>query len=248
MKSIFMALLFLLLPMQPKETYANPNTGYQAILDDSYDLLSDQEEKQLMEYMSPITDFGNCMFQSVYQEDETSSYAQQAYRQSFGTQSGTIFVIDMYNRIIYIHSEGYVSQVITNNYANSITDNSYRYATRKDYLACASEVYKQEYTLLQGGKISQPMKHINNLLLAMLSALLLNFLLLALDRSDNPAELPDQTDLSSLASITLLNVKTSKTGERKIYDPIKSSSSGSSRGSSGGSSFSSGGSGGGHRF
>lgn len=251
MRKFLLFLFFFLafLPVQAQEAYTNPDTGYQVILDDAYDLLSDQEEKQLLEYMEPITAYGNCIFQSVYQDDDTAKYAKNAYREYFGIQSGTIFVIDMYNRIIYIYSDGDVSRIITNNYANSITDNSYRYASQQDYLTCAAEVYKQEYTLLQGGRISQPMKHITNLLLAILCALLMNFLLLAFDRSANPKEEAQKTDLGTLAAISLMNINARKTSEKKVFDPINSSSSGSSR-SSGSSSSSSGssGSGGGHRF
>lgn len=45
---------------------------------------------------------------------------------------GTVFAIDMDNRNIWIHSDGAVYQVVTKGYADTVTDNVYRYASRGD--------------------------------------------------------------------------------------------------------------------
>ena len=69
-----------------------------------------------------------------------------------------MFVIDMRNRNLYIINRGSVKDTITSAYSESITDNVYTYASGGDYYTCAEMVFTQELTLLQGGRISQPMR------------------------------------------------------------------------------------------
>ena len=42
--------------------YRNTETGYSAVILDDDDLLTDNEERQLVEYMIPITEFGDIAF------------------------------------------------------------------------------------------------------------------------------------------------------------------------------------------
>ena len=53
----------------------------------------------------------------------------------------------------------------------------YTYASDADYYICAMKVYEQEYTLLQGRKIAQPMKYISNALLAVVIAVVINYII-----------------------------------------------------------------------
>ena len=41
-----------------------------------------------------------------YNSTSTESYIKSLYREKYGSESGTIFVIDMDNRNIWIHSNG----------------------------------------------------------------------------------------------------------------------------------------------
>ena len=50
--------------------------------------------------------------------------------------------------------------------AYSITDNTYTYATNKDYYGCASYSFKQINTILSGGKIAEPMRYTSNIFIA----------------------------------------------------------------------------------
>ena len=54
---------------------------------------------------------------------------QSLYREKYGSESGTIFVIDMDNRNIWIHSNGAINRTINKAYAETITDNVYTYAS-----------------------------------------------------------------------------------------------------------------------
>ena len=141
--------------------YTDPDTGYQVVIDDEANLLISDEEERLAEEMRPVTAYGNAAFVSVdYNAASTSSFAEDYFDRTFGRQSGTVFVVDMDNRNIYIFSRGNVYETITNSRAETITDNIYRYASNGDYYACASAAYEQILTLLEGGRIAQPMKYI----------------------------------------------------------------------------------------
>lgn len=157
------------------------------------------------------------------------------------------FLIDMDNRNIWIHSDGAVYKVITTSYANTITDNVYRYASAGDYYECAAKAYEQITDLLKGYKIAQPMKYINNILLALILALLLNYgavSFFARLRKPGRKELLGST--VNHFSYTRPEVRFVR--ESRTYNPVSSSSrSGGSSGGGGGGGSRSGG-GGGHRF
>ena len=191
--------------------YKNPETGYVIVIEDDEDLLTDNEEKALISDMMPITEYGNAAFVSCYSTDKTTAkYANDWSYGRFGNESGTAFVIDMYNRIIQIASAGDVYKVITKGYANTITDNIYRLASKGDYYGCASSAYQQEYTLLEGGRISRPMKHITNLLVALTLAIIINYLFARYQRRlvESPAKhVFDTMTYSTLASSVISSKK-----------------------------------------
>ncbi len=226
---------------------------YQVIIDDGADLLTEVEEQKLAEIMQEIAIYGNVTFVSV-EENAISAedYARSCYATLFGAQSGTLFLIDMDNRMLWIHSDGAIYNVITTAYAETITDNVYRYASQGQYYECAEEVYQQIFALLQGQKIAQPMKYISNMLLAMILALLINFgLVCYFTRLKKPSKADILRIIDKRLECT--NPTATFTHKTKRYDPVESSSSGSSSGSSGGSSRSGGGGsssggGGGHSF
>lgn len=225
---------------------------YRLVIEDNAELLTEEQEAALAEIMKDISAYGNVAFVTVAENASSAeSFARSFYQMQFGTDSGTVFLIDMDNELIWIHSDGAIYKVITTAYANTITDNVYRYASGEKYYECAAEAYRQIFALLEGQKIVQPMKYISNALLAMILALLINFgLVCYFTRIKKPSE-------SEILRNIEKRFKSTKptavfTHESKVYDPVESGSGGSSSGgggsrSSGGSSSSSGG-GGGHRF
>ena len=168
--------------------YVNQDTGYEAVIVDDAFLLSVAEKSMLLEKMKLITTYGNVMFNSIsYNSTSTESYIKSLYREKYGSESGTIFVIDMDNRNIWIHSNGAINRTINKAYAETITDNVYTYASDADYYICAMKVYEQEYTLLQGRKIAQPMKYISNALLAVVIAVVINYIIVRVYSSKRKA-------------------------------------------------------------
>ena len=224
--------------------YTNDATGYEAFIADDAGLLSDKEKDDLLNDMIPITQWGNAYFHT---DDgnyglSTESLAPELYEQIYepGT-SGTIFLIDMYERMLYIHSEGDVNKVINSNYARSITDNVYKLAGDKEYYACAKKAFNQIETLLAGGKIAQPMKHISNYLLALILALIICFIYMK--SSSKTQDEKAQPKAEPIFNGTLANISVTK--GRLTSRTIQSSSGGGSRGGGGGGHS---GGGGGHRF
>ena len=228
-----------------KEEYSyNDN---KIIIEDDASLLSSDEIKQLKDDMLPLTEYGNVAFKTInINETYTSNYAATYYYEQFGQKSGTLFLIDMDKREIYIYSDGSNKNIITSRKATIITDNIYRYASRGEYYKCAKEAFNEINTLLAGGKIMEPMRHISNIFIAIIFGFLLNFLILVKHtkmRKAKAKEILNKCDINTSIS----NIKANKIGVEKVYSPIANDSDGfSSGGSSSSGGHSSGGGGGGH--
>ena len=220
--------------------YTNSETGYSVIIEDDASLLSNDEKNQLAETMKDITPYGDVAFKSIdYNPYSTETYIERYYNSIFGTGSGTVFLIDMDNRNIWIYSDGSIYSTITTAYANVITDNVYTYASDRDYFSCANKAFIQEAALLQGRRISQPMKYISNALLAIAIAILINYFIVR--QTSRVRKASDNEIVNGVfANNAFNNVSVNFIRQTRTYSPRSSSSSGSSSGHSGG------GGGGGH--
>ena len=109
--------------------------GYDIRVIDNADLFTEDEELQLFNRMSGLAKYGNIILltESTVNTSNTGAYAKQWYNSRYGRASGTVFLIDMQNRYLYIFSNGRNYQVITDSAADNITDNVYRYAKNGDY-------------------------------------------------------------------------------------------------------------------
>ncbi|MBP3707774.1 MAG: TPM domain-containing protein [Clostridia bacterium] len=228
------------------DMYENSDTGYKVIIEDDANLLSYNEEQSLADSMEKLTEYGNIAFKSISKNGygSASRYAEKYYHETFGKESGTVFLIDMSQRKIYIFSDGQNYKTITKSKAETITDNVYKHASNKEYFECADEAYSQMYTILEGGKIAEPMKYISNALIAVMLALFANFAIFKIATKNRAASVNEQIKECAF-SCTHTNPSVRQTGEHRVYSPVSDSSS--SGGSSGGGGGSSGG-GGGHSF
>lgn len=232
--------------------YTNPDTGYAIYMDDTADLLTDAQEDALFENMKAITISGNVAFVSILENPyhDTKTYAKQYATTYFDSQSSTVFLIDMDERYLWIHSTGNIYNIVTTAYANTITDNAYRYASDGDYFQCADTVFSQIGSLLEGYRIAQPMKYISNLLLAIILAMLFNyFLVMWLSKSKKVQNTQLLDNIYTNVEIKNPSVKFLHQTRQYIPPPPPPSNGGNSQSgrSSGGSGGSHGG-GGGHRF
>ena len=235
-----LSLVCLCLSGNISHVYADGN--YTVVIDDQEDLLSEREEQMLKIKMEEVAKYGNVAFVTVSQYGDTSSYAKQLYRSLFGKSSGFLFLIDMGRRNIWIFSDGAIYRVIDRAYANTITDNIYRYASRGEYYDCAYHAYDQALTLLKGGRIAQPMKYISNFLISCVVALLGNFLFLSMNRTEAFESRADVKPLLTEGPVSF-SVLSKKRTKKKVTRHYESSGGGGHSGGGGG--FSGGGGGGG---
>lgn len=233
------------LPCLAHTVYTNDDTGYEVIIEDDANLLSREELEQLSRKMAEITPYGSAAFKTIDENPySTERFIQDYYSDTFGQGSGTVFLIDMDNRNIWIYSDGDVYEIITDSYADTITDNVYRYASDQEYYNCAFHAFEQIASLLQGYRIAQPMKYISNALLALLLGMLINYIIIkcfARRKKVNQQELLGniftQCDIRQPQAVF--------THQERVYTPP--SSSGGGHGGGGGGGGHSGG-GGGHSF
>lgn len=237
---------------EAETVYVNPDTGYEAVIQDDAMLLYSAEKAQLATEMEEATAYGNLMFVTTdynpnYGNDASYEFAADTLEDRYGVESSTIFLIDMDERMIYIYSVGKNYKVISDSRADTITDNVYTYASDEEYYKCASVAIKQITTLLSGGRIAQPMKYISNALLALILALFINYLVL---RMVSKAKRPSRDELLEgiFAKCDVQNIRSAMVNQTRVYDPPSSSSSGGGGGHSGGGGGGHSGGGGGHRF
>lgn len=229
----------------------NPETGYEVFLFDDANLLNADEEAKLLEEMYKTTTYGGAAFVSVSETTphygtSTKEYAEQFYLRYFGNNSGILFMIDMSTRELWISANGDIYKTVTDSYSNTIADNVYTYASDGNYYECARRVFYQANMLLEGRKISQPMKHVSNLLLAMVLAVVgvFGYILLISNKSkpSRSAVLGGTKQRHHFSNFAVTYLRTNSK-----YSPQSKSSGGGGGGRSGGGGGFSGG-GGGHRF
>ena len=232
--------------------YTDPDTGNRIIIDDGAGVLTDAEIRMLAEDMKPALEYGHIMFVTA---DEAHSsginyYAASIYHSYFSNGvSGTMVIIDFYDRDFYIFSDGKNYDVLTTAKANVITDNNYKSLSKADYYEGARNTFAQIITVLGGGRIAEPMKHISNAILAILLGMLICAIIIGATMGVKKAP---PVDLVKMAAVNLFNVKavTKKTTTTKTRVSSGGGggggffSSGGGGSSSGGGGFSGGGGGG----
>jgi uncharacterized protein len=229
-----------------KYNYINSTTNYKLLIEDDANLLSEEEIKKLEDKMTSLTEYGNIIFKSIDKNNHgsASSYASSYYHSNFGTESGSVLLIDMDTRNIYIFSDGYNFTIITSSKAYSITDNSYKYASDKRYYDCAYSAFDQMETILGGGKIMEPMRYVSDVVIALTLAAFINFFIIM---KKSKLKVASSSEILSKCKIdfNIGDINATKTGTHRVYNPPSSSSSGGSSGGGGGGSS---GGGGGHSF
>lgn len=243
MTIIFLIIMFINTACYAREiVYANRNYGtnvenekkltnsnYNVLIEDNANLFTTSEKNQLQTQMQILTKYGHIGLVTISQNSHgsTDRFAESYYKSKFNNDSGTIFVIDMKYRKIYIYSRGSNYQTITSARAETITDNIYQYATKKQYYTCAKEAFNQINILLEGGKIAEPMKNISNVVLSLMIALLVNFVIFKVATRNKAASEKEQiAECEKFFEYT--PPEATKTGSHREYSPQ------SSGGSSGG--------------
>lgn len=251
-KGLFIILLFTFsfnhLNADEDTNVKDNNSKFKIILEDDADLLDNEEEELLYEKMKNLLVYGNIAFKTSNSNSygSTDIYAENYYHSKFSNTSGTLFLIDMNKRNIFIFSDGNNYRVITKSKAYSITDNVYRYAKNGDYYNCAYEAFDQIETLLKGDKIYEPMRYVSLAFLSIILAAFINFARVLVNSKIKTAtnkEIIDKCDVK----FEVKDIVATKSGTHRVYRPRDSGSSGGGFSGGGGGGGHSGG-GGGHSF
>lgn len=247
---LFVFLILLSTPVHAEELYVNEVNNYKVIYEDDASLLSAEEKEKLKDIMTPLTKYGHIIFKTINENNtsSTDNYARNYYHNTVGVNSGTLFLIDMDRRNIYIFSDGANYNVITKSKAYIITDNVYKYASNERYFICAKEAFSEIKTLLDGGKILEPMRYISNVVISLTVSAFLSFFI-ALSRTRMKKVKNSEILKNCHIAFETGDVSVTKTGSHRVYSPVSdSSSSGGSSGGGGGGGGDSSGGGGGHSF
>ena len=244
--------------------YANQNeeTGYYAVICDQAELLSEEEEEKLEEYLNRMTEYCSAVFLTSNEShsspmQEFSKTMLEKIGRSVGMTDGyqaVIFVVDMNKRELLIYAGESAAKVITTAISNSITDNTYTYASRGDYFGVARETFQQLYQVLDGQASAQPMTYITSALLAIFAGLGISLIMV---RSKTKRKMASESAILDALEASSFEpaVSSNLVSEKKIRHVESSGGGGGGFGGGGGGfsgggggGFSGGGSSGGHSF
>jgi len=225
----------------------SPAAASSLVVEDNADLLTSEEEAQLISDYSAITEYMDAAFVTTNSSPgSTASYAENYAINHYGNDPAIIFVIDMDDRELYIYANGPAIKTITSADSRAITDNIYRSASRGDYYECADLALSQILSKCSGGRLARPVKHATNALIAVLAGILLNYFITVSSRRPRvERRTKGSVDVSvSRQMATMPGISLALPIVLSSVRHYKSSSSGGSGGGGGGHS----GGGGGHSF
>ena len=227
----------------------NEETGNVAVIVDSAHLLSDEEETELEEYLDQMTQYVDAIF---FTSDTAHSSSMHEYAKSMLEQIGrsvgmtdgrnaVIYVIDMNKRQLTIYAGETAAKTITTAISNSITDNTYTYASKGDYYEVARATFTQLFQVLEGQVIAQPMKYITSALLALFIGFAISLITI---RSKTKRRKADDRTIMDALEVNYFEPSVSSTLVSEKTVVHTSSGGGGGFGGGGGGGFSGGGGGG----
>ena len=225
---------------------AEDGEGHKAVVKDDAGLYSESEREALLAQLKELLPYGNMGVEtSEVSNGDTAAFSRSEYIDMFGETSGTLFLIDMYNRKIQFFSGKDLYTTLNTTRTNEIADNVYEYASDGDYYKTTSEAFNLVKVILEGGKIVTPMRFATNAALAIGIVLLVNFIIIMTQRkrSANANKLANALHYSRQNRTTSVvkGVRPVMTKQRKTRH---TSSSGAGFSGGGGGGFSGGGGGG----
>ena len=224
-------------PKQPQRyfIYKNEKSGFTAVVVDDADLLTSEEERELVEQMYALTEYANI---AVYTVDTASSKAdyeraREKRVELFGQNAdAALFMIDMSSRRIVIQRRGNMERFFNNSRANNITNNVASYAKKGDYFQTCMVAMKQMLDVIEARSVPQPMKFLSNGVLALMLGCLTAFVVaLKTSSSIKKTQKAVTTAVAMTAPLTISYGHYRRVGQRSV-DVSSSSSSGSSCSSS----------------
>ena len=201
--------------------YTNPYTNYKVLIDDKIGYFDENQKENLLEYMIPITDYGNVMLKitnGITLDDiETISYF--TYYEVFENSSGVLLLFNSQGQDFYIYSTGNVkNKGITTTKSTIIIDNIRRLVKSGEYYDFAKEAFIEINDVLTGKGIAEPMRYITSILLALSLGFITTFVFVF---KYSNVETASREDILKNARIkfNIENVKVSEIGKHSVYVP-----------------------------
>lgn len=251
---IILMIVFLLIDIPMKVNAENTDINnrkinYKVIIEDDANLLTEEEEKKLKECMTDLTEYGNVLFKTTNSANGTNSlrFIQNYYYSILNNKSGVAFYIDMYSRQVCACATGGLDSIVTNSKCDTIMDNVYTYAKKRNYYKCAEETFTEIKDLLEGRKIAEKMKYYCNAIVAIMISLFSTYGIFILYTTVLNNKKASDIELLAETKVTLdyTPINANKTGSHSVYSPVSDGGSSSGGGFSGGGGGFSGGGGGG---
>lgn len=119
-------------------TYKDEKTGNQLRIDDNAELLSEEEELQLVEDVRPNLFFGHVAILTINDTSgmETKMHSEIYIKDKFQNEDSTVIVIDMANNAVFIGNQGKNAKRMSMADAKKITDKVCPYISKKNYYKC----------------------------------------------------------------------------------------------------------------
>lgn len=157
--------------------YKNTETEYEAFIQDDMDLLTEENEKELLKTMEKITEFGGVAFVSISEEEKNSwEYARKSYLELFCGENGVVFLINMYDKSIYIYCGGGLSYSLTNSKITEISKKVSYYISHENYVLACKKAYSEMLTILERDEVTTVRKYVSNGVLALILGFFVTFI------------------------------------------------------------------------
>lgn len=165
---------------EPAQIYESKSgNGHRVILDDAADLLTPEEEAQVLEVMQQLSAYCSVVFRTTNEHyTDTLLSVQQYVDRNISTSldvPSVAFCINMSDRMIDLLTRGSMRTHVDSSEANAITDRNSSLATQKKYGACAAAVFRDVYNAVHGIYAFSAMRTICGVLLGLGIALLAAF-------------------------------------------------------------------------
>ena len=229
----------------------NVETGYTAVIVDDAELLSSEEERELLKEMVPLTNYANIAVYTVATPTNMKDYERARAKrvELFGkNDNAAVFMVDMYLRRIIIQRRGNMEKFFNNSRANNITNNVAPLAKKGDYFGACKTAMQQMLAVIEDRNVPQPMKYLSNGVIALMLGCLTSFVV-AIRTSSSVRRKKKKDDRNDTGkpttafgfgeSLTVVVKSYRKDHERNIYHNSSSRGGSSCSSCGGGSSCSS---------
>lgn len=160
--------------------YTNPSTGYQAIIMDEMNTLSGEDKAALLQSMEPLTKYGEAVYKTTTSSGTFGAerYLEIQYGASISADSGVLVLLDMGSGTFKVRCGGKMGRTVNNRQAESFASSATN-AFARDMQAITPPKYafEQVYARLEQARRALPVKYACNAMLALIIAMLINFVL-----------------------------------------------------------------------